>query len=137
MNKNNSNAYISSNEPLAMGSQRANGGEFKMSRNESKNSNNLSKDQMRNQPNRIKRMGNENNYANLGVIDSPEVGHKKLNTKAGVQLQPIGQPPNLGAGRASMMSIKGMEEDQNGTESHPILRVHNYKKPQLEKINHQ
>jgi len=81
-------------------------------------------------------MGNENNYANLGVIDSPEVGHKKLNTKAGVQLQPIGQPPNLGAGRASMMSIKGMEEDQNGTESHPILRVHNYKKPQLEKINH-
>ena len=36
-----------------------------------------------------------------------------------------------------MMSIKGLEEEQvNGSESHPILRVQNYKKPQLEKINH-
>ena len=35
-----------------------------------------------------------------------------------------------------MMSIKGMDAENEGTESHPILRVHNYKKPQLEKINH-
>lgn len=36
-----------------------------------------------------------------------------------------------------MMSIKGgMEGEGEGTESHPILRAHNYKKPQLEKINH-
>jgi len=35
-----------------------------------------------------------------------------------------------------MMSIKGMEGEQDGTESHPILRAHNYKKPQLEKLNH-
>ena len=34
------------------------------------------------------------------------------------------------------MSIKGMDAENEGTESHPILRVHNYKKPQLEKINH-
>ena len=26
--------------------------------------------------------------------------------------------------------------EQEGTESHPILRAHNYKKPTLEKINH-
>ena len=78
---------------------------------------------------------NNENY-NMGMIDSPDIGHRKLNTKAGVQLTPIGQPPNIGAGRASMMSIKGIEENQEGTDSHPILRVHNYKKPQLEKINH-
>jgi len=35
-----------------------------------------------------------------------------------------------------MMSIKGGMEDGEGTESHPILRAHNYKKPQLEKLNH-
>lgn len=36
-----------------------------------------------------------------------------------------------------MMSIKGLDEDHvNGSESHPILRVQNYKKPQLEKITH-
>lgn len=29
-----------------------------------------------------------------------------------------------------------MEGEQDGTESHPILRAHNYKKPQLEKLNH-
>ena len=35
-----------------------------------------------------------------------------------------------------MMSIKGMENDTEGTESHPIFRVHYYKKPQLSKLNH-
>ena len=70
-------------------------------------------------------------------MESPDVNHRKLNSKVGVQLAPIGQPPQLGAARASMMSIKGgMEGEQEGTESHPILRAHNYKKPQLEKINH-
>ena len=34
-----------------------------------------------------------------------------------------------GAGRSSMMSMKGIEGESEGTESHPILRVHNYKKP--------
>ncbi len=35
-----------------------------------------------------------------------------------------------------MMSIKGIGDPENeGTDSHPILRVHNYKKPQLEKLN--
>ena len=33
-----------------------------------------------------------------------------------------------------MMSIKGMDQENEGSESHPILRVHNYKKPQLEKL---
>ena len=77
------------------------------------------------------RLNNEN-Y----IMDSPDVNHRKLNSKVGVQLAPIGQPPPLGAARASMMSIKGGMEDGEGTESHPILRAHNYKKPQLEKLNH-
>ena len=35
-----------------------------------------------------------------------------------------------------MMSIKGMGDPENGgSDSHPILRAHNYKKPQLEKLN--
>lgn len=34
-----------------------------------------------------------------------------------------------GAGRSSMMSMKGIENETENTESHPILRVHNYKKP--------
>ena len=29
-----------------------------------------------------------------------------------------------------------MDGDEEGTESHPILRAHNYKKPTLEKLNH-
>jgi len=41
-----------------------------------------------------------------------------------------------GAGRSSMMSMKGFDNENEGTDSHPILRVHNYKKPQLEKLNH-
>jgi|DEB0MinimDraft_12_1074336.scaffolds.fasta_scaffold62367_1 hypothetical protein len=32
--------------------------------------------------------------------------------------------------------MKNLEESNNGTESHPILRVQNYKKPQLAKIGH-
>ena len=75
---------------------------------------------------------NNDNY----IMDSPDVNHRKLNSKVGVQLAPIGAPPPLGAARASMMSIKGMEGEQEGTESHPILRAHNYKKPTLEKLNH-
>lgn len=74
---------------------------------------------------------NNDNY----IMDSPDVNHRKLNSKVGVQLAPIGAPPQLGAARASMMSIKGMEPgEQEGTESHPILRAHNYKKPTLEKL---
>lgn len=61
-------------------------------------------------------------------MDSPDVNHRKINNKAGVQLTPLGAPPNVGGARASIMSIKGMEGDDN-TDSHPILRAHNYKKP--------
>ena len=69
---------------------------------------------------------NNENY----VIESPDIGHKKMNAKAGVMLAPLSQAPNIGQGRSSMMSIKGMnEENDGGTDSHPILRVHNYKKP--------
>ena len=75
---------------------------------------------------------NNENY----IMESPDIGHRKLNNKAGVTLAPLGQAQNMGAGRSSMMSIKGMENETEGTESHPILRVHNYKKPQLEKLNH-
>ena len=35
-----------------------------------------------------------------------------------------------------MMSINGICEGENGNDSHPILRVQNLKKPQLEKLNH-
>lgn len=74
-------------------------------------------------------------------MNSPDIGHRKLNNKAGVQLAPLEQTPGIGlagAGRSSMMSMKGIDNNDNadGTESHPILRVHNYKKPQLEKLNH-
>lgn len=72
-------------------------------------------------------------------MQSPDIGHRKLNNKAGVQLAPLEQVPNMGmagAGRSSMMSMKGIDGENEGTESHPILRVHNYKKPQLEKLNH-
>lgn len=77
---------------------------------------------------------NNENY----VIESPDVSHKRVNKMAGVQLAPLSQQASnaAGAGRASMMSIKGMgDPDNEGTDSHPILRVHNYKKPQLEKLN--
>ena len=68
------------------------------------------------------------------MIDSPDIGPRKVNAKAGVQLAPL-NPPNLANGRSSMMSINGGSEEGPGTnDSHPILRVQNYKKPQLEKL---
>lgn len=79
---------------------------------------------------------NNENY----VMESPDVSHKRVNKMAGVQLAPLSQQPQSnapgGAGRNSMMSIKGMGDPENGgSDSHPILRAHNYKKPQLEKLN--
>lgn len=73
------------------------------------------------------------------MMDSPDVGNRKMNNKVGVQLAPLQQQASNmpGQGRASMMSIKGMEHEQEGTDSHPILRVHNYKKPTLEKLRPQ
>ena len=69
-------------------------------------------------------MGNDN-Y----VMDSPDIGQRKINSKAGVQLAPM-QHPHIAAGRSSMMSINGPDgEWADGTESHPILRVQNFKKP--------
>ena len=58
-----------------------------MSRNESKSSANFSKDQMRNPPYSNKMGGagmkfnNDNQY---NIINSPDIGHRKLNNKAGV-----------------------------------------------------
>ena len=104
-----------------------------MSRNESKSSQNFTKDQIRQQQNRITKL-NDGGYH----LDSPDIGTRKLNAKVGVQLAPLG-PGGLnqaGQGRASMMSMKNMDEVNEGTESHPILRVQNYKKPQLEKLYH-
>lgn len=67
------------------------------------------------------------------MMESPDI-QRRMNTKAGVQLAPIAQQPQMaGIGqRQSLMSMKGL--DENGSESHPILRVQNYKKPQLDKI---
>ena len=62
---------------------------------------------------------NNDNY----VLDSPDIGQRKINNKAGVQLAPMNHP-NIAAGRSSMMSIDGAHAEQHvGTESHPILRV--------------
>lgn len=55
---------------------------------------------------------------------SPDLSQRKMNAKVGVTLAPLHQQPVVGQGRTSMMSIKGLEEEQvSGTESHPILRV--------------
>lgn len=65
------------------------------------------------------RLGGNENY----VLDSPDIGQRKVNNKAGVQLAPMNHP-HIAAGRSSMMSINGPGDDQaDGTESHPILRV--------------
>lgn len=102
-----------------------------MRRNESKSSTNFQKDQIRQQQNRLMRLNNES-Y----VLDSPDIGQRKMNNKAGVQLAPMNHP-HIAAGRSSMMSIgPDSEAVQDGTDSHPILRVQNYKKPVLEKLNH-
>lgn len=85
---NSSNAYIPTTDMgnMPISSQRA-PNEFKMSRNESKSSANFSKDQMRNHaPNRIiNHKFNNENY----IMNSPDIGHRKLNNKAGVQLAPL------------------------------------------------
>ena len=67
---------------------------------------------------------NNDNY----VLDSPDIGQRKVNNKAGVQLAPMNHP-HIAAGRSSKMSINGENEHIDGTESHPILRVQNFKKP--------
>jgi len=77
-----------------------------MSRNESKSSSNFNKENIRNQQARIKRLNNDN-Y----VIESPDIANRKMNNKAGVQLAPLSQAPNVGAGRSSMMSIKNPGEE--------------------------
>lgn len=85
---NSSNTYIPTTDMgnMPISSQRA-PNEFKMSRNESKSSANFSKDQMRNHaPNRIiNHKFNNENY----IMNSPDIGHRKLNNKAGVQLAPL------------------------------------------------
>ena len=74
---------------------------------------------------------NNENY----MMDSPDINQRKLNQKANVQLAPINANTGMNAGRTSVLSMKAIDE-QTSTDSHPILRVHNYKKPQLEKLNH-
>ena len=89
-----------------------------MKRNESKSSANFQKEQIRQQQTRLMRLNNDN-Y----VLDSPDIGQRKVNNKAGVQLAPMNHQPHIAAGRSSMMSINGDNEQADGTESHPILRV--------------
>ena len=87
MGGNSSNAYIPTSDmgngmPLSMG---AAPNEFKMSRNESKSSANFSKDQMRNPPYTNKMGGGMKfNNENYQIMNSPDIGHRKLNNKAGV-----------------------------------------------------
>ena len=67
---------------------------------------------------------------------SPDIGVRKMNAKVGVHLAPLNHNGVVGTGRTSMMSIKGLDDDGGGSEAHPILRMQNFRKPQLEKINH-
>jgi hypothetical protein len=123
-----SNAYLSQQDihSIQMGTRT---NDFKITRNESKHSVNMGTRPGPN--NKMMRINNEN-Y----LIDSPDIGPRKLNNKAGVTLAPLSQPPNIIGGRASMMSLKDSEEGPSGGESHPIMRVQNFKKPQLEKLKH-
>ena len=80
-----SNAYIPTSDMgnMPISSQRA-PNEFKMSRNESKSSANFSKeykDNMRNPP--MGKMTNKFHNENY-IMNSPDIGHRKLNNKAGV-----------------------------------------------------
>lgn len=88
---NSSNAYIPTSDMgnMPISSQRA-PNEYKMSRNESKSSANFSKDQMR-QPPYTNKMGGgmKFNNENYQIMNSPDIGHRKLNNKAGVQLAPL------------------------------------------------
>ncbi len=69
-----------------------------------------------------------NNNENYQLEASPDITSKKVNNKVGVQLAPLAQP-TLGGGRSSMMTFKvgdeigGQLTSNDGTESHPILRV--------------
>ena len=72
-------------------------------------------------------MGMEMNQENA-IENSPDINQRRLNGKAGVSLAPLGHAPQI-IGRQSMMSTG--KEDNNNSDSHPILRVQNYKKPTL------
>ncbi len=69
-----------------------------------------------------------NNNENYQLEASPDITSKKVNNKVGVQLAPLAQP-TLGGGRSGMMTFKvgdeigGQLTSNDGTESHPILRV--------------
>ena len=99
-----SNAYIG--QPDLM-KERGGVNNFRheMKRNESKSSANFQKEQIRQHENRMMRLKNDN-Y----VLDSPEIGQRKVNNKAGVQLAPMNHQPHIAAGRSSMMSINGDNE---------------------------
>lgn len=97
-----SNAYIAQSD--LMKDQRGNiRGEMK--RNESKSSSNFQHDQIKKQQNRLMRLNNDN-Y----VLDSPDIGQRKVNNKAGVTLAPMNHP-HIAAGRSSMMSINGPDQE--------------------------
>ena len=49
---------------------------------------------------------NNDNY----VLDSPDIGQRKVNNKAGVTLAPMNHP-HIAAGRSSMMSINGPDAE--------------------------
>ena len=88
--------------------------------------------------NKIKVQQNRMNAQNENYLlgESPELNNRRLNNKAGVQLAPIGVIPPKNQGPLGRQSLLSMNEiaDMNGTESHPILRVQNFKKPTLDKI---
>ena len=54
---------------------------------------------------------------------SPDISIRKVNAKVGVHLAPLNHNGVVGTGRTSMMSIKGLDDDGGGGESHPILRM--------------
>lgn len=79
------------------------------------------------------RLGISENYTFEG---SPDM-NRRMNGKAGVTLAPLQQIPNNinnVNSRQSMMSMKDLDNATNN-DTHPIMRVQNYKKPQLDKIS--
>lgn len=118
MLNNGSNAYLGHSDINNLNLS-TRGNDFKMVRNDSTGSNAFAK-----------KIRGADSY----LMESPDIGPRKVNQKAGVQLAPLNTNNVGGVGRSSLMSIKGEADLDPNQGSHPILRVHNYRKPQLEKL---